>query len=134
MVEDFAHVGIPEVYQPATMSALLVDQQVYFSSSLRGAPYLVNPKDVKNYIQEGVANEVHLAIIRSQHQYNSEHRYDMKCGEPLACQQFLIENEGAEIIGKASVATYGVVDRDDKSQTAIMNPCSVSRKYSTFWV
>jgi hypothetical protein len=123
MADDAADQGIREQDIPSTMSALAIGSSVYFSSSLRGGPFLLNP--ATGQAEEGVAEEVSLAIFRCQQTSQKTHRFDLSCGEPLAIQQYLVNNKDASVIGKGKVSTYGVLDKEDRSNVGILNPCSV---------
>ena len=50
----------------------------------------------------------------------------MQCGEPLAIQQYLVNNPDKSIIGKGKVSTYGV-QAGDPTNVAIKDPCAVSK-------
>jgi len=108
------------------MAALAVGTDVYFSSSLRGGPFLLTPGAVK-YVEEGVAEEVATAIVRCQESWNEDHRYGLACAEPLAIQQFLINNQQIPITGQAKVSTYGVLNPNNRNQVGIIDPCGVDR-------
>ncbi len=124
MLEDAKDRGIAQI--PSTMAAFAVGSDVYFSSGLIGASFLINPGQVENFVQEGVAEEVALAIIRCQQTYSGDHHYNMRCAEPLAIQQYLVNNQGTSIIGKGKISTYGVLNVDNKSLVGILDPCNVS--------
>ncbi|KAF2756149.1 hypothetical protein EJ05DRAFT_512696 [Pseudovirgaria hyperparasitica] len=123
MRDDARNKGLPEGQTPSAMAALAVGSDVYFSSGLIGRPYLVHPGEVQNYIQEGVAKEVELAIFRCQQTYQSEHRYDMRCAEPIATQQYLVNNPDRSIVGQGKISTYGILNKNDVTNTGILNPC-----------
>lgn len=137
MRADIAQNGPEEApNQPATMAAMLVGNDVYFSSSLRGRPFLVFPHGTGDgYVQNGVPGEAELAIFRCQQSYSENgHVYDMKCAEPLTIYQYLVTNPDASIVGRAVISTYGVQNmnkpRDDPTNLAIIDPCAVSKTSS----
>lgn len=126
MIEDAENQGIDSRRVPSTMAALAVGTDVYFSSSLRGGPFLLTP-GTPNGVDTGAAEEVATAIVRCQQSYNSEHRYGLACAEPLAIQQFLVNNQQITIAGQGKVSTYGNLNKDDPEDVGILNPCNVDR-------
>jgi hypothetical protein len=126
MIDDTLDQGTRERDIPATMSALAIGSNVYFSSSLRGGMFLLNPKTGE--AEPGVAEEVSLAIFRCQQTAQKTHRFELSCGEPLAIQQYLVNNKDASVIGRGRVSTYGQLDKNDLSNVGILNPCSVDSK------
>ena len=135
MLADVERLGIAARNVPAVMAALAVTTDnivdVYFSSSLKSRnSFLINPTlDGNDYIQEGVAQEVGTAIFRCQQTYKTEHRFNMQCAEPLAIQQYLVNNKGTSIVGKGKVSTYGLL-ASDPTNLGIKNPCPVSRLHN----
>lgn len=126
MVADARSQGIKPADVPSVMAALLVGTDIYFSSSLKGGNFLLQPYKGKKYVHDAVAEEVKLAIVRCQQAYNGQHNYGLACAEPLALQQFLSNNPTATITGKGKISSYGKLDRDG-AEIGIIDPCAILR-------
>jgi len=50
----------------------------------------------------------------------------LSCAEPLAVQQFLVNNPTLDITGKGKISSYGKLDRDG-TQVGIIDPCGIMR-------
>lgn len=129
MMADVKKNNVESDKVPATMAALAVGKDVYFSSSIKGGPFLLTPsRKEPRKVHEATAAEVKRAIIHCQQAYNKEHRFGMACAEPLAVQQYISNNKDTSIEGKAKVSTYGVLKKDKNGQIVnegILDPCSV---------
>jgi len=75
MIADAQNQGIEPADRPSVMAALLVGTDIYFSSSVKGGPFLLEPWGGGQIVQSGVAEEVALAVVRCQTVYNGEHNY-----------------------------------------------------------
>ena len=64
MYNSFGNDNVDQNVRPAVMSALLIDQTVYFSSSLKGAEFTFSEKT--NTVNPGLQAAVKNALIQCQ--------------------------------------------------------------------
>jgi len=125
MVADAQKRRIGRKRIPAAMAAFAVGSDVYFSSSMRGGMFLMNP-GTPNGVKTAVAEEVAAAIVRCQHTYTEEQRFGMSCAEPFAIHQWLVNNQQIPIVGQGKISTYGRIARKDGPPLGIKDPCSIT--------
>ncbi|OQO09624.1 hypothetical protein B0A48_05026 [Cryoendolithus antarcticus] len=100
--------------RPATMAALAIGSDVYFSSSLKGKTNFILDtgarKDGTSPVNPPVVEELRLAVLRCQLKYTTDHRYDAKCAETLAIQAYINSNADASTKTQGRITTYSDVE------------------------
>ncbi|GAB1205337.1 hypothetical protein APSETT445_004011 [Aspergillus pseudonomiae] len=122
--------------QPSVMSALLVGDEVYLASSMKGDysfiyEYNAKPKKGKKAgtgeVRAHVPQEIKTALgtAKEPPRENDQHKNDASCGEVMASYTYLLKNHGAKLQGQNARVIAWI---QDKTKNQAYDPCGTGDK------
>ncbi|KAE8374902.1 hypothetical protein BDV26DRAFT_295506, partial [Aspergillus bertholletiae] len=132
----------PANLQPSVMTALLVGDEVYLASSMKGDysfiyEYNAKPKKGKTPgtggIRDHVPEEIKTALKgaassekeKEPPRGNDQHKNDASCGEVMASYTYLLKNHGAKLKGQNARTIAWI---HDKTKNQAYDPCGTGDK------
>ncbi|KAE8415263.1 hypothetical protein BDV36DRAFT_226413 [Aspergillus pseudocaelatus] len=126
----------PAALQPSVMTALLVGDEVYLASSMKGDYSFIyehnaKPKKGKKAgtgeIRAHVPEEIKTALGKAKEppRENDQHKNDASCGEVMASYTYLLKNHGAKLQGQNARTIAWI---HDKSKNQAYDPCGTGDK------
>ncbi|KAE8140926.1 hypothetical protein BDV38DRAFT_279899 [Aspergillus pseudotamarii] len=128
--------GAPAGLQPSVMTALLVGDEVYLASSMKGDYSFIyehnaKPKKGKKAgtgeVRAHVPEEIKTALGKAKEppRENDQHKNDASCGEVMASYTYLLKNHGAKLQGQNARTIAWI---HDKSKNQAYDPCGTGDK------
>lgn len=102
--------SIPNKQRPSVMTALLVDDQVYLSSSMKGDAFMYRNWGT-GAVNPDLAEPVRLGIAMCQTEGGGRHQNRAACGEPMVVQMFYHDRPNSNLAESNGTLTHATLEK-----------------------